>query len=138
MDSAERDRWRDECGGSRCIPGTYVFTGERSRRGYRLNRFAMSMTVPENRAAFLADEADYVQRMGLTAEEQEMVGRRDWAAMIRHGGNIYIVLKVAGALGISLLEMGAQMRRERLEQFMASRPGAKAPVERSGRLAART
>jgi protocatechuate 4,5-dioxygenase alpha subunit len=115
-----------ECGGNRPITGTYPFTGERSRRGYRLNKFAMSMVSPEARAAFLSDESAYMQAMGLTAEEQEMVRRRDWAGMIRHGGNIYIILKVAGALGVTLLQMGAQMRGESLEEFMATRPGAQA------------
>lgn len=124
-----------ESGGSRPIPGTYPFTGERSRRGYRLNEFAMSMVRPESRAAFCADEDGYMQRMGLGVEEREMIRRRDWGALIRHGGNIYIMLKVAGALGVSLLEMGAQMRGESLEAFMATRPGAAAPVLRSGRLA---
>jgi protocatechuate 4,5-dioxygenase, alpha chain len=113
-------------GGNRPIPGTYPFTGERSRRGYRLNKFAMSMVSPEARAAFLSDESAYMQSMGLTGEEQDMVRRRDWAGMIRHGGNIYIILKVAGALGVTLLQMGAQMRGESLEQFMATRPGAQA------------
>ena len=36
------------------LPGTFVFTGERSRAGYRLNKLAMSMTDPANRKAFLA------------------------------------------------------------------------------------
>lgn len=107
------------------IPGTRVFTGERSRRGYRLNKFAMSLTDPANRARFLADEPAYLREMGLDAAEQEIVRRRDWAAMIEHGGNIYLLLKIAGTVGQTLLQMGAQMRGETLEQFMASRPGTK-------------
>lgn len=122
-------------GGSRPIPGTYPFTGERSRQGYRLNRFAMSLTSPENRAAFRADEDGYMERFALEPAERDMVRRRDWQAMIRHGGNIYIILKVAGTLGVSLLEMGAQMRGESLESFMAGRAGARAEPLRSGRLA---
>ena len=118
----------------RAIPGTYPFDGERSRRGYRLNKFAMSMITPENRTAFCADEAGYMRGMDLSAQEMDMVARRDWGAMIRHGGNIYLILKVAGALGISLLEMGAQMRGETLEQFNATRPGTRAQAVRSGLL----
>jgi len=107
------------------IPGTHVFTGEQSRRGYRLNKFAMSLTEPANRARFLADEAAYLGVLGLDAAEQEMVRRRDWAAMVARGGNIYLLLKIAGTVGQSLLQMGAQMRGETLEQFMATRPGGK-------------
>lgn len=107
------------------IPGTHVFTGEQSRRGYRLNKFAMSLTEPVNRARFLADETAYLATLGLDQVEQEMVHRRDWAAMVARGGNIYLLLKIAGTVGQSLLQMGAQMRGETLEQFMATRPGGK-------------
>ena len=106
-------------------PGTHVFTGEQSRRGYRLNKFAMSLTEPANRARFLADEAAYLGALGLDQAEQEMVRRRDWAAMVARGGNIYLLLKIAGTVGQSLLQMGAQMRGETLAQFMATRPGGK-------------
>ncbi len=88
------------------IPGTIVFTGEQSRRGYLLNRMAMSLTDPANRSHFVADEAGYMRGMGVPDEEIAMVGRRDWRAMLAHGGSIYLLLKIAGALGISLQEVG--------------------------------
>mgnify|MGYP003679933788 FL=1 len=50
----------------RPIEGSQIFTGERSRRGYRLNRLASSLTDPDRRAAFLADEDAY---MGRSSEE---------------------------------------------------------------------
>ena len=88
------------------IPGTVLFTGEQSRRGYLLNRMAMSLTDPANRSHFVADEAGYMRGMGVPDEEIAMVGRRDWRAMLAHGGSIYLLLKIAGALGISLQEVG--------------------------------
>ena len=112
-------------GAETTIPGTSVFTGERSQQGYRLNRFAMSLTDPANRQRFLADEADYMRALGLDEQESGMVRRRDWSAMIDHGGSIYLILKIAGTIGQTLLQMGAQMRGETLEQFMATRPGTK-------------
>jgi hypothetical protein len=39
------------------IAGTTVFTGERSRQGYRINKLAMSLTDPANRAGFRAEAA---------------------------------------------------------------------------------
>ena len=39
------------------IPGTTVFDAERSRRGYHLNMFCMSLMKAENRAAFKANQA---------------------------------------------------------------------------------
>jgi protocatechuate 4,5-dioxygenase alpha subunit len=110
--------------------GTYVFTGERSRQGYRLNRFASSLTDPDNRKKFLADESAYMVGFDLAAEEQDMVRRRDWRAMVSHGGNIYLLLKIAATVGQTLLQMGAQMRGETLEQFLATRPGLSAQVRR--------
>ena len=112
------------------IPGTHVFTGELSQQGYRLNRLSMTLIKKENREAFLADEAGYMERLGLTEEERGMVRRRDWAEIVRSGGNIYLTLKIAATLGGNLLQMGAQMRGESLESFMATRPGPKAPVRR--------
>jgi protocatechuate 4,5-dioxygenase alpha subunit len=103
------------------IPGTHVFTGERSQQGYRLNRLSMTLTRKENREAFLADEDGYMESLGLTPGERELVRRRDWAAIIETGGNIYLTLKIAATVGQNLLQMGAQMRGEDLASFM--RPG---------------
>ena len=43
--------------------------------------------------------------------------------MIEAGGSIYLMIKIAGTVGQKLLQVGAQMRGETLEQFMATRPG---------------
>lgn len=107
------------------IFGTYVFTPERSRRGYRINKLASTLTDPENRKRFLADEVAYMRAMRLTDEEIALVRRRDWAEIVRHGGNVYVILKIAATVGQTLLQMGAQMRGETLEQFMATRPAHK-------------
>ena len=48
------------------IPGTTVFDAERARRGYHLNMFCMSLMKAENRAAFKADEAEFLQRFPMT------------------------------------------------------------------------
>ena len=94
------------------IPGTVVFTGERSRRGYRLNRMAMSLSDPANRARFVADETGYMTRMGLSDAEQDAVRRRDWAQMLAEGGNIYLLLKIGATVGQPLADMQKQMRGE--------------------------
>ncbi|HEY1931431.1 MAG TPA: protocatechuate 3,4-dioxygenase [Acetobacteraceae bacterium] len=90
------------------IPGTIVFTGEQSSRGYRLNRMAMSLTDAANRQRFVADNEIYARQMGLDDGETGMVRRRDWRAMLEHGASIYLIIKVAGALGVSLPQVGAQ------------------------------
>lgn len=62
-------------------------------------------------------------RYGLTETEMGMIARRDWSGLIAAGGNVYLLLKIAGTVGQNLLEMGAQMRGETLETFMRTRAG---------------
>lgn len=103
-------------------PNTYVFDGRRSRQGYRINRLSMSLIDPANRDAFRADEDAYMKRFGLSDEERRMVRERDWKSMIANGGNIYLILKIGGTVGVNLLQMGAQMRGETMEEFLKTRP----------------
>ncbi|HEY7246460.1 MAG TPA: hypothetical protein VH934_20390 [Xanthobacteraceae bacterium] len=105
------------------IEGTTVFTGTRSQQGYRINKLAMSLTDPANRAAFTADERGYMHKYGLRQTEMMLIERRDWSGLIAAGGNVYLLLKIAGTVGQSLLQMGAQMRGETLEAFLHTRPG---------------
>ena len=105
------------------IAGTTVFTGTRSRQGYRINKFSMSLTDEANRAAFRADERAYMKSCGLSEAEIDLVAKRDWKGLVAAGGNIYVLIKVGGAVGQNLLQMGAQMRGQSLEEFMQSRPG---------------
>jgi protocatechuate 4,5-dioxygenase alpha chain len=51
------------------LPGTHVFTSERSQQGYRLNKLAATLTKPANREAFLADEDAYMSELGLSEDE---------------------------------------------------------------------
>lgn len=89
------------------ISGAHVFTGERSARGYRLNRMANMLSSPEHRARFKADEAGYLREMGLPAEEIALVARRDWKAMMDHGASIYLLLKIGAVTGHSIVDIGA-------------------------------
>ena len=115
------------------IAGTTVFTGARSQQGYRINKLAMSLTDPANRDAFRADERAYMAKFGLTEAEMGLVGKRDWTGLVEAGGSIYVLLKIAATVGQNLLQIGAQMRGETLDDFMAGRPGKQGKaVERTG------
>jgi protocatechuate 4,5-dioxygenase, alpha chain len=114
------------------IAGTTVFTGARSQKGYRINKLAMSLTDPANRAAFKGDQQAYMGKYHLRQDELSLIERGDWAGLIEAGANIYLLIKIAGALGQNLLEMGAQMRGEALETFLKGRPAhSGTAVERS-------
>jgi protocatechuate 4,5-dioxygenase alpha chain len=120
--------YRDEA-----IAGTVVFTGARSHQGYRINKLAMSLTDPANRDAFRADERGYMAKFRLSEAEMDLVAKRDWTGLVDAGGSIYVLLKIAATVGQNLLQIGAQMRGETLDQFMAGRPGKQGTaVERKG------
>lgn len=76
------------------IPGTTVFDAQRSRQGYHLNMFCMSLMKPDNRTAFKANERAYLERWPMSEEQKQAVLDRDWNRMIRLGGNIYYLAKL--------------------------------------------
>jgi protocatechuate 4,5-dioxygenase alpha chain len=106
---------------TRPIPGTTIFDGRTSRRGYRINKFCMGLARAENRAAFKADEAAYLARSELSEAEKAMVRARDFKALGDAGGNTYYMMKLGAVTGFGLYHMGAQMRGESYEQFLATR-----------------
>ena len=91
------------------IPGTYVYDAKRGRVGYALNMFCMSLNQPANRAAFKADEAAYLDRFKLTAEQRDAVLKRDWLGMLKVGGNIYYTIKIAFCDGLTFQDVAGMM-----------------------------
>jgi protocatechuate 4,5-dioxygenase alpha chain len=91
------------------IPGTYVFDAERSRRGYGINMFCMSLLKQANRDDFKADEAKYLDRYKLTPEQREAILKRRWNRMLELGGNIYFTAKLGATDGLSFQQVAAIM-----------------------------
>ena len=91
------------------IPGTFVFDADRSRRGYHLNMFCMSLMKPENREKFRADEAAYLAQYPMTPEQRQAVLDRNWNGMLELGGNIYFTSKIAANDGLSFQQIAAMM-----------------------------
>ena len=111
-----------ETGHSDHIPGTCVFTGQRSQKGLKLNSFAFSLHKAENREAYRKDPETYMNSYGLSAWEKQKVKEKDWKALIEEGGgNIYMLLKVGAMTGDGLVPIGAQQRGESVEEFMKTR-----------------
>ena len=88
-------------------PGTYIFTGPVSTRGWPLNRFCLSLKKPQNREAFLKDEATYVAQYGLSDKEIDLIARRDWTGLLEAGGHLQAILKLAATVGLNLYHIGA-------------------------------
>jgi protocatechuate 4,5-dioxygenase alpha chain len=101
------------------IPGTYMFDGNAAMKGYALNKMCYSFNQAENRLAFLQDEDAFCKRFGLSAEQREAVRERNVIRMIKAGGNIYYLAKLAGILGLNVQDVGAQQTGMTLEAFNA-------------------
>jgi protocatechuate 4,5-dioxygenase alpha chain len=91
------------------LPGTVVFTAERSRQGYHLNQFCMSLMDPANRDRFRADERAYLDQWPLTERQKQTVLDRDYNAAIAEGGNIYFLVKLVSTDGKSVQEAVSTM-----------------------------
>ena len=91
------------------IPGTFVFDAERSRRGYHVNMFCMSLMKDENRKAFKANEAEYLKQYPMTDEQRDAILNRQWNRILELGGNIYFTAKLGATDGLSFQQVAAIM-----------------------------
>jgi protocatechuate 4,5-dioxygenase, alpha chain len=91
------------------IPGTFVFDAERSRQGYAINMFCMSLMKDANRKAFKANEAEYLKQFHMTPEQEEAVLKRDYNRMLELGANIYFTAKLGATDGHSFQHLAAVM-----------------------------
>ena len=91
------------------IPGTFVFDQERSRQGYGINMFCMSLMQEENRKAFKANEPEYLKKFNLTPAQTEAILKRDYNRMLELGGNIYFTAKLGATDGHSFRHLAAEM-----------------------------
>lgn len=106
---------------SKPLPGTYLTTGIRAQRGYRLGKFCMTLMTPSNRETFKADHEKYMSDFGLSDYEKDLIRTKNWNRMLRYGVNTFMILKLSNALGVSQNHTGAAMRNQTYEEFMATR-----------------
>ena len=101
------------------IPGTTVFTARRSRQGYHLNQFCMSLMQAPNRARFKEDERAYLDEWRMSEAAKQAVLARDFNAMIAEGGNIYFLAKIFATDGLSFQWAAARMTGASQEDYAA-------------------
>src|SRR2546430_10102670 len=61
------------------------------------------------------------EEAGLTAQERDLVRRRDWRGLIHYGVIFFLLEKLAAVLGITNLHVYAAMRGQTLEDFQKTR-----------------
>jgi protocatechuate 4,5-dioxygenase alpha chain len=124
------------------IPGTFVFDQERSRQGYGINMFCMSLMKDENRKAFKANEAEYLKKFPLDADQADAILKRDYNRMLELGGNIYFTAKLGATDGHSFRHLAATMTGSSQEDYANMMLSGGRPVEgnrsKSGREARAT
>lgn len=91
------------------IPGTFVFDADRSREGYHLNQFCISLRLQANRDAYTADPDGYLDTYPMTPEQREAVKNQEWNRLLELGGNIYYTSKLAAFHGINFQQLAAKM-----------------------------
>jgi protocatechuate 4,5-dioxygenase, alpha chain len=101
------------------IPGTFVFDAERSRQGYGINMFCMSLMKDENRKAFKANEAEYLKKFNLTPAQTDAILKRDYNRMLELGGNIYFTAKLGATDGHSFQHLAALMTGSSQQDYAA-------------------
>ena len=124
----ERQRGHAACqlSGIERLQGTYPFTLERSVKAYRINDYLHRMVEPRHRESFLRDPEASFEAAGLTAEECDLVRRRDWRGLMHYGAIFFVLEKLGAVTGVSNLHIYAAMRGETVEAFQLTRnaPGA--------------
>ena len=111
------------------IPGTYLFDKHNCAKGYHLNMMCMSMMKEENRKAFLADGATYLNRFPLSEAQRQAVLDRNWLKMIQEGANIYYMSKLGATCGFSFEDMAAAMTGNTKESYRKMMLGGGRPLK---------
>ena len=113
------------------IPGTFVFDAERSRRGYHINMFCMSLMKAENRKAFKENEEKYLDENfpGLTPEQRDAILKREYNRLLELGGNIYFTAKLGATDGHSFQHLAAVMTNSTQQDYAAMMLAGGRPVE---------
>ena len=111
------------------IPGTYVFDADRSREGYHLNMFYISLRLEKNRQAFRDDPEAYLSQYPMSEEQLQVVRDRDWNGMLSLGGNIYYTAKLAAFDGITFQELAAIMTNMGSEDYRKMMVDGGRPIE---------
>ena len=121
VNERHRRRMAEQLAGAEDLAGTYPFDHQRSVKAYRLNRFLHDLIIPTRRQQFLQDPEAAFAQSDLTAEERDLVRRRDWRGMIHYGVIFFMLEKLGAVVGVSNLHIYAAMRGEKLEDFVKTR-----------------
>jgi len=116
-----REHVARELAGVEKLEGSYPFTLERSVRAYRINDYLHRMVEPAHRRRFLSDPEGSFDDANLSAEERDLIRRRDWRGLMHYGAIFFGLEKLGAVVGVSNLHIYAHMRGQSLEDFQKTR-----------------
>ena len=99
------------------IPGTFIFDADRSREGYHLNQFCISLRLQKNRDEFNEDENKYLDKYPMTSDQRKAVIDRNWNLLLELGGKIYYTSKLAANDGINFQNLAGRMTGMGVEAY---------------------
>ena len=99
------------------IPGTFVFDADRSRQGYWLNQFCISLRTAEARKAMKDDPEAHMAKFAMTEDQKQAVRDRAWNRLLELGGNIYYTSKLAAFDGINFQNLAGLMTGMGVEAY---------------------
>ena len=111
------------------IPGTFVFDADRSREGYWLNQFCISLRLEKNRQAFRDDPEGHMARFAMTEDQKQAVRDRAWNRLLELGGNIYYTSKLAAFDGIVFQDLAAMMSHMSRDDYRKMMVEGGRPIE---------
>ena len=111
------------------IPGTYVFDADKSREGYHLNMFCISLRLQKNRDAMTNDPEAYMSDFPMTEAQKQAVRDRDWNGLLALGGNIYYTSKLAAFDKINFQDLAAMMTGVTRDEYRDMMLNGGRPIE---------
>lgn len=104
----------------RTIPGAPIFDSHAARRGYALNKMCYTFNSKAHRDEFISDEVAYCKKFGLDEAQIQAITTRDVLSLIRVGGGVYFLGKLAGGvLGLDMQDIGALQTGMSKDEFKA-------------------
>ena len=111
------------------IPGTFVFDADRSREGYWLNQFCISLRLEKNRQQLRDDPEAYMAKFAMTDDQKQAVRDRAWNRLLELGGNVYYTAKLAAYDGITFQDLAAKMTGMSRDDYRAMMLHGGRPIE---------
>lgn len=101
------------------IPGTTMFDGPMSTKGYPLNKLFFSFNSQAGRDSFVKDEETLMEKYGLSEAQKQAVRDRNVLGLIEEGGSIYYLAKIGPILNLNVQDFGGLQTGQTTEKFKA-------------------